>query len=211
MNLPPMCPSMHVPNVMPTARGFPFLLAFTSLAGCDDPATIRQDDVRHYVAPASTYAVGGTASEASPAAPLRYELPAGWSQTSGSEGMRLATFRIGDSSPPQEITIVPASGTLRDNLIRWQGQLDGGAPNDAAATAVDRAVAGAESVAVDGSTATIVLLEGPASDQGQEAILGAVIPMNESSSLFVKFRGKLTVAEQQRDAFRDFVESLRWK
>jgi hypothetical protein len=168
--------------------------------------------VRRYVAPVARPlvepdAAGGTGS----APPLRYEVPEGWSEGAAAGGLRLATLMIGEPGSGQEVTVIPASGTLRDNLERWQGQLDGQGDPAAIREAVDRAMAGAETVAVDGIDATVVLLEGPAVEGEQEAILGAVVPLDDRQSLFVKFRGSLATARGQRDAFLRFVQSLRWK
>jgi hypothetical protein len=104
--------------------------------------------------------------------------------------------------------VIPASGSLRNNVERWQKQLAG---DDAAsvADAVDRALTDAETVDVDGTEATVVLLvAAPAADG--EAILGAMVPLDDTSSLFVKFKGKADVALRERSNFTRFVSSLRW-
>jgi hypothetical protein len=122
--------------------------------------------------------------------------------------MRLATVTIGDPAEGREVTVIPASGSLRSNVERWQKQL---ADDDAAsvADAVDRALRDAETVDVDGTEATVVLLvAAPAADR--EAILGAMVPLDDTSSLFVKFKGKADVALRERSNFTRFVSSLRW-
>jgi hypothetical protein len=122
--------------------------------------------------------------------------------------MRLATVTIGDPVEGREVTVIPASGSLRNNVERWQKQLAG---DDAAsvADAVDRALTDAETVDVDGTEATVVLLvAAPAADG--EAILGAMVPLDDTSSLFVKFKGKADVALRERSNFTRFVSSLRW-
>jgi hypothetical protein len=122
--------------------------------------------------------------------------------------MRLATVTIGDPAEGREVTVIPASGSLRNNVERWQKQLAG---DDATsvADAVDRALMDAETVDVDGTEATVVLLvAAPAADG--EAILGAMVPLDDTSSLFVKFKGKADVALRERSNFTRFVSSLRW-
>jgi hypothetical protein len=122
--------------------------------------------------------------------------------------MRLATVTIGDPVEGREVTVIPASGSLRNNVERWQKQLAG---DDATsvADAVDRALTDAETVDVDGTEATVVLLvAAPAADG--EAILGAMVPLDDTSSLFVKFKGKADVALRERSNFTRFVSSLRW-
>jgi hypothetical protein len=122
--------------------------------------------------------------------------------------MRLATVTIGDPAEGREVTVIPASGSLRNNVERWQKQLAG---DDATsvADAVDRALTDAATVDVDGTEATVVLLvAAPAADG--EAILGAMVPLDDTSSLFVKFKGKADVALRERSNFTRFVSSLRW-
>jgi len=182
------------------------------LGGCDDSSAIRPSDVRRYVAPAPPAGLAtARPDEAAAANPIRYEVPDGWTEGEAAGGMRLATLFVGDPKARREVTVIPASGSLRGNVERWQAQLDAQAAADAIQAAVDRALAGAEQVEVDGVSGTIVLLEGPAAEQGQEAILGGIVPLDETRSLFVKFRGDLETARAQRDAFRRFVQSLRWK
>jgi hypothetical protein len=55
----------------------------------------------------------------------------------------------------------------------------------------------------------VVLLRGGADDG--EAILGAMLPVEDAAALFVKFRGGAEVALRERERFSRFVSSLRWK
>lgn len=182
-------------------------VALTLAAGCRPDTAIQPGDVRTYSAPKERQR-----SAAAPRPPadgglaLRYELPDGWTDK-GASGMRLATLLIGDPDLRREVTIIPASGTLRGNVERWQGQL-GGSPDDVG-PAVDSVLAAATTVDVDGVQATVVHL--PPAVEGGEAILGAMIPLEESAALFVKFKGAAEVAAEQRAAFERFVASIRWK
>jgi hypothetical protein len=192
------------------------LLAF---AGCDDQAALRPGDVRVYEAakesapraPAET--APATPAVPSPTGPLalRYEPPPGWTDR-GASGMRLATLAIGEPGDGHEVTVIPAAGTLEANVSRWIGQLDPAADPAALAERTTAALAAAETVELDGANATIVLLSsgaGPA-PSGDEAILGAAIPLDDRSSLFVKFKGPAELARQERDNFVRFVSSIRW-
>ena len=131
--------------------------------------------------------------------------------------MRLATLMIGDPAAGLEVTVIPASGTLRSNLERWQGQLG---ETDVAARdkAVEAALAAAEKLDVAGRQATVVLLLDEEAAQAAErtttagqAILGAMIPLDESAALFVKYKGDAAVARRERDNFNRFVSSIRWQ
>ena len=191
------------------------LCAAVQAAGCRPPGEVRPDDIRTYtVARSATPAPATSAPAASLAPAVRYEVPDGWSDR-GASGMRLATLVIGDPAAGHEVTVIPASGTLRSNVERWQGQLDAGASAADRAAAVDRALSEAETVDVDGTPATVVALFDTAAAAGPaaagQAILGAMIPGTDASALFVKYKGDAAVARRERDAFVRFVASLRWQ
>lgn len=146
---------------------------------------------------------------------MRYEVPEGWTD-GGRSGMRLATLLIGDPADKREVTIIPASGTLEVNVERWQGQLDPESTDDARRKAAAAAIDAGEPVDVAGQPATVVLLRNSAAGKGAddapdggEAILGAMIPVDESSALFVKFKGDAAVAIRERERFIRFVSSIR--
>lgn len=198
-------------------------------AGCADPAAVQPGDIRTYTAARS--AESSPARPASPAtaaaAPrtagspgsrpgglrLRYEAPEGWTDRGGS-GMRLATLVIGGAEQPHEVTVIPASGTLRANVDRWLGQLEPDAAAEALGPRAEAALEAAEKVAIGDVEASVVLLLDDAAAAGPdsegEAILGAMIPLDDSASLFVKFKGPATVARRERDNFIRFVSSIRW-
>lgn len=198
-----------------TRLAWVFLAAGLAAAGCEDPARLRPGDVRVYEA-AKDRAVSPPVTEAAPApAPgglaIRYEAPPGWTDR-GASGLRLASLAIGPPDNGHEVTVIPASGSLEANVSRWLGQLDPAADAAALAERTTAALAAAEKVEVDGVEATVVLLA-PAAEAAaeSEAILGAAIPLNETGSLFVKFKGPATVARRERDKFVRFVSSIRWK
>jgi hypothetical protein len=126
----------------------------------------------------------------------------------GASGMRLATLRTGPDGAADagEITIIPASGTLQGNATRWQEQLTPGASPER----VSRAIEEAEKIEVNRTESTILLLLDDAAEN-QQAILAAMIPLDASTSLFVKFKGPAAVARTLRDPFTAFVRSIRWK
>lgn len=193
-----------------------FALAAASLtAGCQRPGDVRPGDIRTYtVVRTAAPPAAAVAPAASPADSLRYDVPDGWSDR-GASGMRLATLAIGDPAAGHEVTVIPAAGTLRGNVERWQGQLDSAGSAEDRAAAVDGALAAAETVAVDGTSATVVALFDAAAaagpDAAGQAILGAMVPVDDAAALFVKFKGDAAVARRERDAFVRFVASLRWK
>ena len=67
------------------------------------------------------------------------------------------------------------------------------------------------------SKATVVILTDDLAGDATEppdaspAILGAMIPRDEASAVFVKYRGTAGVARQEKARFLEFVASFRWK
>lgn len=180
-------------------------------SGCAAEADIRPGDVRTYRIPRPTQPVADApAPRASAGSRLRYDVPPGW-EDKGASGLRLATLGIPSAG---EVTVIPASGTLESNVARWAGQLDEAADEATRDERAAKAIAAAESIDVDGAKASIVLLLDPTAesspDQGQ-AILGAMIRVDASSALFVKYKGDAAVAHRERENFTRFVASIRWK
>jgi hypothetical protein len=190
-------------------------------AGCGDKAAIRPGDIRSYTIPRPPTAAVVATRPAEPGPQsgglkLTYDVPEGWTDRGGG-GLRLATLVIGDPAAGHEVTVIPAAGTLRSNVERWQGQLG---DTDVAARdkAVETALAAAEKLDVGGTEATVVLLldaeaaqAAAQTDAPGQAILGAMIPLDESAALFVKYKGDAAVARRERDTFNRFVSSIRWQ
>jgi hypothetical protein len=202
--------------ILPSLTAALIVTALVSV-GCGDDAVIRPGDVRSYSTPrgvtvASTVSRGQSQQEGAPAPRVRYDIPEGWVDGSAG-GLRLATLLIGDGVDKQEVTVIPASGTLENNVARWVGQLDASADEAGRQQAATKAIADAKRIDVDGSQATVVLLLDPAATAGDEAgqaILGAMVPVDGAASLFVKFKGRADVARREQENFQRFVSSLRW-
>jgi len=190
--------------------------AMLATAGCGSEADIREGDVRTYRVerPAVATVAARKPDGGNPAAArLRYEVPDGWSDR-GASGMRLATLAIGPPDTTHEVTVIPAAGSLESNVARWAGQLDAAADDEAREKAAAAAIAAAETVDIDGASGSVVLLldaKAAAGEEGGEAILGAMIPVDDASSLFVKYKGDAAVARREREKFVRFVSSIRWK
>ena len=211
-------------------RWIMFLAIATCVSGCGPDAAVRSTDIRRYVAPkektlsaekivqaermAQAEKIAGTNRQTTArerSKQIDYTLPKNWTEVSGPSGMRLATLAIGDSEDGQEISIIPASGTIRSNVERWQKQLDQEASDEEIAELVDTAMSKAGSVDVQGQKATVVLLTQSVDDDEKNAqsILGGMLPMNESNTLFVKFRGPTEIARKEQKKFIAFMASLR--
>ena len=199
---------------MSVVLGFGLVLVVLLVSGCNSKAAIRSTDIRRYVAPKEkTLSPGDIAqqtrrpNEKQPRN-IDYKLPAGWSELSGPTGMRLATLVIGDG---EEVSIIPAAGTLRSNVERWQKQLNAESSTETITGLVDAAMAKAGSVDVQGKQATVVLLTESGDEVGDdvEAILGGILPMTEEMTLFVKYKGSSVVAKKEQKKFLAFMASLR--
>ena len=193
------------------------LVVAICVSGCGADTAVRSPDVRRYSAPTEKTLTARDIAQANRQPSKRevskqidYKLPEGWTEVSGPSGMRLATLAIGDSEEGQEISIIPASGTIRSNVERWQKQLDQEAPSEEIADLVDQAMAKAGSVDVEGQKATVVLLTQITDGvKSSESILGGMLPMDKSTTLFVKFRGPTEIAKKEQKKFIAFMASLR--
>jgi hypothetical protein len=208
---------MPMPTMPPRRFAWASVAILTLAApGCDDPAAIRSGDIRSYELPRSRETVAARPGPpAQRGLQLTYETPIGW-QDRGHSGMRLATLVIEDGQTGHEVTVIPASGTLRANIDRWLGQLVPTLAEADRGQLADEALGAAETVPVGDREATVVLLADAAAaapradDAAGEAILAAMIPLDGSAVLFVKFKGPIEVARREREAFDRFVASIRW-
>jgi hypothetical protein len=198
------------------------------LVGCQESVAVLPGDVRQYTIPRPARVVRTApdgASAASGAGPssgresagglrLRYDVPDGWTDR-GAGGLRLATLVIGEPAGADEVTVIPAAGTLASNVARWQGQLEPDQEPAVAESVAREAIDAADTIDVNGVPATVVLLLDEAARTAPEAdgqaILAAMIPLDDTASLFVKFKGAAAVARRERERFGEFVTSIRWK
>ena len=197
---------------------FVLMVVAACVSGCGPDAAVKSTDIRRYVVPKEKTLSADDIAQANrqstgltPSRQINYTLPEGWAEVSGPSGMRLAALAIGDGKDGQEISIIPASGTNRSNVERWQKQLDKDASTEEIADRVDSAMAKAGSVDVQGQKATVVLLTQSVDDDEKEAqsILGGMLPIDESNTLFVKFRGPTEIAQKEQKNFIAFMASLR--
>ena len=155
-------------------------------------------------APASAPAVSGGSERASGGGAdglPNWQVPSGW-KAAGPKPMRLASFDIPDAAGNGDVSISKLSGNgggLLANVNRWRGQV-GLAPLEAGALA-----ANSKTVATaGGDSGTWVELVGT-----EKTILGAIVARGEVSWFF-KLTAPVPVAAQNRDAFEQFVRSIRF-
>ena len=158
-------------------------------------------------APASASAVSGGSERASGGGGggadglPNWQVPSSW-KAAGPKPMRLASFDIPDAAGNGDVSISKLSGNgggLLANVNRWRGQV-GLAPLEAGALA-----ANSKTVATaGGDSGTWVELVGT-----EKTILGAIVARGEVSWFF-KLTAPAPVAAKNRDAFEQFVRSIRF-
>ena len=130
-----------------------------------------------------------------------WQVPSSW-KAAGPKPMRLASFDIPDAAGNGDISISKLAGDgggLLANVNRWRGQV-GLAPLEASAlSANSKAVATA-----GGDNGTWVELVG-----AEKTILGAIVVRGDVSWFF-KMTAPSAVAARNREAFEQFVRSIRF-
>ena len=155
-------------------------------------------------APASAPAVSGGSERASGGGAdglPNWQVPSGW-KAAGPKPMRLASFDIPDAAGNGDVSISKLSGNgggLLANVNRWRGQVGLASLEAGALAANSKTVATA-----GGDSGTWVELVGT-----EKTILGAIVARGEVSWFF-KLTAPAAVAAQNRDAFEQFVRSIRF-
>jgi hypothetical protein len=162
-------------------------------------------------APPSQVAVAPPVEAAAPApiVPV-WTLPEGWTQSPGT-GMRFATLQIeaaqGDR-PALEVRVTPLAASASDvaaNVRRWADQIG-------ITSLTDQQLAEAtQSIEIDGRSATLVDLVGPASpDQPAQRTFAAML-VADATVWFFMITGEDQRVAQHRQALDALVRSIRIK
>ena len=147
---------------------------------------------------------------------LTGKLPAGWIEETPSSSMRLAQLRVpGDDSTGDANLVVyyfgqGQGGTAEANIARWQSQF-----TDAGGKAVEPTVT---AISVNAMPVTVVELEGsyargtgvgPAGSAAPDQILLASIVESARGNVFIQLHGPAAAVAGQREAYMDFIRSIR--
>ena len=194
------------------------ILVFVTITGCDNKTAMLKSDIRTYRIPHTERTKPSMESRISDMQPaggspsIEYDVPDGWTDR-GQSGIRLTTLLIESEDSQQEISVTSFGGTLSNNVSRWVNQLRPSANTEETDALTKKAIDDAEVVDVGNSKATIVfLLDEKADTTGDgTAILGAIIPTDDTSSIFVKLKSPVDIARKEQKKFLEFVSSLRWK
>ncbi len=132
------------------------------------------------------------------------ELPAGWTLSPQTSGIRLATFTIaGEAEQSAEMAIIPMvgfAGTEQQLINMWRSQL--GLPE------LDAAAAGApvERVQIGGGEGPLYEMAGAANEVASRMIVAAA--NRDGVNFFFKLIGHEAVVAAQRDAFLKFLKGV---
>ena len=152
-------------------------------------------------APASSSTAAASAPSASADGLPAWQVPAGW-KAAGLKPMRLASFDIPDAAGTGDVSISKLNGDgggLLANVNRWRGQVGLPALEASALAANSKSVPTA-----GGEPATWVELVGT-----DKTILGAIVARGDVSWFF-KLTAPSAVATRHREAFEQFVRSVRF-
>ena len=147
---------------------------------------------------------------------LKSSLPAAWIQEQPSSSMRLAQYRIANTTSDQQAELVifyfgqGQGGSAQANIARWQSQF--------LSTNGKRVEPDIEQLTVNGLATTLVELRGhyargvgvgPVGEALADQILMAAIVATSRGSVFIQLYGPASVVSQQRDAYLQFVRSIQ--
>ena len=146
---------------------------------------------------------------ASTAANPQWTVPAGWQEGQVS-AMRRATFLVGGAdgqSAEIAVSVFPGDvGGLVANINRWRGQIGLGP------VAPDEISGITSNVDVSGTTATVVDFQAESAPSGKTQpprMIVATLP-HAGNSWFFKMTGDAPLVGAQKDAFLQFVQSVKF-
>ena len=185
----------------------PLGAALLFCVGCgrsdDDKITVYRIPKETQPAAPSTQAAMPSAAPATPA--LHWNAPAGWEEQPAT-GFRKGSFLVrgadGKQADVSVISFPEQAGGLLANVNRWRNQLKLGPISNEADAGTPMPVAGRDMFFVD-----LVSNEPITPDGSKSRILGGIFPLN-GETWFFKMMGPDQLVETQRDAFRQFLESV---
>ncbi|MGB8342094.1 MAG: hypothetical protein WCE51_10935 [Chthoniobacterales bacterium] len=141
-----------------------------------------------------------------PPAEVHWTAPSDW-EAQPASGFRKGSFLVrnadGKTADVSVISFPEAAGGLLANVNRWRNQLKLAPVSDATQAGSPMSVAGRDMFFVD------LVSEQPINPDGSKSrILGGIFPIN-GQTWFFKMMGPDQLVESQRDAFKQFLESVR--
>jgi uncharacterized protein YbdZ (MbtH family) len=135
---------------------------------------------------------------------ITFSVPEGWNKLAAS-GMRRAAFEVVQDQQRLEITVIAlarAGGERLPNINRWRGQIG---LDD---TTEEKLQESLQSVPVLGTTGEYVELWGSGDSDSRQAILAVLVDV-ANETWFFKLMGPATLAERERQRFREFTASVK--
>jgi hypothetical protein len=144
---------------------------------------------------------------AGPSSELSYDAPAHW-QAGPASAMRKASFAVskGDAKADLSVTAFPAVPMMADplaNARRWAGEVGMASASDADLEEL------LTDTKIDNLPGNYMEFIPPAEGERPQATLAAMVKRGEQMWFF-KLKGDRAAVEGERDAFRKFLESVRF-
>ncbi len=200
-----MKPIFSVPNLLVRLPLFAAALFFC--AGCgksnDDKITVYR--IPKETPPAASSEQVAMTSNAGAAPTVHWNAPEGWEEQP-STGFRKGSFLVhgadGKQADVSVISFPEQAGGLLANVNRWRDQLKLAPISNEAEVGTPLPVAGQDMFFVD-----LVSEQGLQPDGSKSRILGGIFPL-PGETWFFKMMGPDQLVEAQRNAFRQFLESV---
>ena len=131
---------------------------------------------------------------------LSFAVPAGWTSVTPSSAMRKAVLQIavpGLDKPLEAIFFHFGGGDVETNVQRWKGQLSGTVD-----TSLEAAEVAGKKITIFKGTGTYTDPFGGLGPQENFALIGALIPMDDSGPVVIKLAGP-------KDAVLGLMEALK--
>ena len=138
--------------------------------------------------------------EEPPQAEIKFTVPKEWKETPPGT-LQIHRFVVGDPKDPVEISISSAGGDLVANVNRWRAQV-GLQPIGEG----EMASALSDTKVFDLKAGQIEII-GPPGEK-QQAIIGIIAPSGRTN-WFIKLKGPVKPALEQKKNFEEFVKSLK--
>jgi hypothetical protein len=137
------------------------------------------------------------------ALPFTCDVPDSW-RPAQANAMQLAAYEVGAGKRKVTISVSTAGGNLAGNINRWREQVH--------LPPLEGADLGKslQEITVDGQTGVFVDLVGPEDDPKREALLGVVVAA-QGGQWFIKLKGDVELAAQEKARFEEFVHSIRFR
>lgn len=158
---------------------------------------------------ATTAPASSAATSEMPRAGLIYQLPANWQRVPPQSSMRLDQARVPGPAGDADLAVfffgAGGGGSVEDNLLRWAGQVEGGAPTRDSFDVEDLKVS---VIDVSGTLKPSSMGMGPQTDQPNSRLIGAVVE-GPGGPWFFKLTGPQKTVAAEQAAFIRMLRSAK--